>query len=106
EMCLNRGLKVKEVLADGAYDTKEILRYLSNHKILVTIRLMKGASTKPRAYPIRGKEAWYIKIYGLDEWKKRRKYARRVRVERAFGTYKTYLMTISELSYENIWYLK
>ncbi|MHA1822001.1 MAG: hypothetical protein ACTSU2_03950 [Promethearchaeota archaeon] len=55
-MCLSQGLKVKEVLADGAYDTKEIFKYLSKHKILATIRLRKGASAKSRACPARGKE--------------------------------------------------
>ena len=87
-MCLNRGLKVKEVLADGAYDTKEIFRYLSKHNILATIRLRKGASTKSRACPARGKEMQYIKEYGLDKWKKSRKYAPRVAVEQGFGAYK------------------
>ena len=89
EMCLSQGLKVKEVLADGAYDTKKIFGYLSNHKILATIRLRKGASTKSRTCPARGKEALYIREYGLDKWKKSRKYARRVAVERVFGGYKT-----------------
>ncbi|MHA1821505.1 MAG: IS5 family transposase [Promethearchaeota archaeon] len=88
EMCLSEGLKVKEVLADEAYDTKEIFGYLSKHNILATIRLRKGASSKSRTCLARGKEAWYIKVYGLDEWKKSRKYARRVAVEQVFGAYK------------------
>ena len=88
-MCLSQGLKVKEVLADGAYNTKEIFKYLSKHKILGTIRLRKDASTRSRTCPSRGKETQYIKEYGLDNWKKSRKYAPRVAVERAFGTYKT-----------------
>ena len=67
-MCLSSGLKLKDVLADGTYDTKEIFGYLSKHKILATIRLRKDASTKSRACPTRGKEAQYIKEYGLDEW--------------------------------------
>ncbi|MHA1822218.1 MAG: transposase [Promethearchaeota archaeon] len=89
EMCLSSGLKLKDVLADGTYDTKEIFGYLSNHKILATIHLRKDASTRSMTCPARGKEARYIKIYGLDEWKKSRKYARPVAVERAFGSYKT-----------------
>ena len=87
--CLEHGIEIERVLADGAYDSRELFSYLDEKGINVGIKLPKNASTRSRGCPKRAEEARFIRDYGEDIWKKTRKYSLRWSSERVFAAFKT-----------------
>jgi hypothetical protein len=69
--------KIKQVLADGAYDSKEIFNLLNNNKIQAGIKIRKNASTLARGSPYRAKQVRELKKIGYEAWKQKYQYGQR-----------------------------
>ena len=69
--------KIKQVLADGAYDSKKIFNLLNDKQIKPGIKIRKNASTKARGSPYRAKHVWELKKIGYDAWKQKYQYGQR-----------------------------
>lgn len=69
--------KIKQVLADGAYDSKKIFNLLHDKHIKPGIKIRKNASTKARGCPYRAEQVWELKKIGYDAWKQKCQYGQR-----------------------------
>jgi hypothetical protein len=74
----NVGLsKIKQILADGAYDSKDIFNLLSKKQIKAGIKIRKNASTMARGSPYRAKCVRELKNIGYNAWKNKYQYGQR-----------------------------
>ena len=80
-------IKIKSVLADGAYDSNTNFRYLKDEKIKPGINVRKNSVVSPKNNRLRNKEV-IRQTKDLLKWKKRRKYGHRWMAETAFSTIK------------------
>jgi hypothetical protein len=81
-------IKVKSVLADGAYDSNTNFRYLEDKKIKPGIKVRKNSVVSNRNNKLRNKEA-IRQSKDLLKWKKKRKYGHRwMAAETAFSSIK------------------
>lgn len=80
-------IKIKSVLADGAYDSNINFLYLENKKIKPGIKVRKNSIISGRNNRLRNRE---VKLQSKDllKWKTKRKYGRRWIAETAFSTMK------------------
>jgi len=82
-----RKIKIKSVLADGAYDSNTNFRYLEEKGIKPGIMVRKNSVVSPRNYRLRNKEA-IRQTKDLPKWKKNRKYGYRWMAETTFSSIK------------------
>ena len=80
-------IKIKSVLADGAYDSNTNFRYLKDEKIKPGINVRKNSIVSPKNNRLRNKEV-IRQTKDLLKWKKKRKYGHRWMAETAFSTIK------------------
>ena len=80
-------IKIKSVLADGAYDSNTNFRYLEDKKIKPGIKVRKNSVVSPKNYRLRNKEA-IRQTKDLLKWKKKSKYGYRWMAETTFSSIK------------------
>lgn len=83
----SKTVKVKSVLADGAYDSNTNFRYLENRGIKPCIKVRKNSIISSRNNRLRNKE-FMLQSKDLLKWKKKRKYGHRWMAETTFSTIK------------------
>ena len=83
-----RECEIAEVLADGAYDTRQNFNVLDGLGIEPRIKPRSNASTRSRGCPSRSRVVWEVKKVGLEEWLESVGYARRQAVERLYSRFK------------------
>ncbi len=87
-------VKIKSVLADGAYDSNTNFRYLEEKRITPGIKVRKNSIVSSRNNKLRNKEV-RLQTKDLLKWKKKRKYGYRwmsketsfSSIKRIFGEY-------------------
>lgn len=83
---------IRQVSADGAYDTEAVYRTIAQHKARATIPPCKTAVLKrgrdPDRYLERNRNLTQIKKTGRSEWKQESGYSRRSHCETAFSRIK------------------
>ena len=95
-------VKVKSVLADGAYDSNANFRYLEDKKIKPCIKIRKNSIISIRNNRLRNKEV-ILQSKDLLKWKRKRKYGHRWIAETAFSTIKrTFGEYISATRFQNM----
>ncbi len=77
--------KIKQVTADGAYDSKENFEYLNNKGIEPAIKTRKNSSTKARGSPSRAKHVREMKELGYEGWRDKYRYGQRWIAESFFS---------------------
>lgn len=80
-------IRIKSVLADGAYDSNTNFRYLEQKGIIPGIKVRKNSIVSPRNNMLRNKEV-IRQTKDLLKWKRKRKYGHRWMAETAFSTIK------------------
>ena len=80
--------KIRRILADGAYDTRENFNIMYEKGIESGIKIRKNASTLSRGSSYRKKCVREIKEIGYEEWKKKYDYGKRWAVEGVFSSVK------------------
>jgi Transposase DDE domain len=80
-------IKIRSVLADGAYDSNANFRYLEDKKIKPGIKVRKNSIISIRNNRLRNNEVM-LQSKDLLKWKKKRKYGHRWIAETAFSTMK------------------
>ena len=80
-------IRIKSVLADGAYDSNTNFRYLKDKKIKPGIKVRKNSIVSPRNDRLRNKEA-RLQTNDLLKWKRKRKYGYRWMSETTFSSIK------------------
>jgi uncharacterized protein YwbE len=69
-------IKVKSILADGAYDSNTNFKYLQEKKITPAIKVRRNSIVSPKNNRLRNRES-RIQTKDLLKWKKKRKYGQR-----------------------------
>lgn len=80
-------VKIKSVLADGAYDSNTNFRYLENKKIIPGMKVRRNSIISPNNNRLRNKEA-RLQTRDLLKWKVKRNYGYRWMAETTFSTIK------------------
>jgi hypothetical protein len=80
--------KIEKVLADGAYDTREIFNLLEEKHIESGIKIRKNANQRARGSPYRKKCVRELKEMGYERWKEKHDYGKRWAVEGVFSSVK------------------
>ena len=85
----NKGssIKIKSVLADGAYDSNENFKCLEENKIQPGIKVRKNSIISSKNAGSRNKEV-RSQTKDFPRWKKKRKYGKRWIAETAFSSMK------------------
>ena len=99
----NKGsaIKIKSVLADGAYDSNESFKCLEENKIQPGIKVRKNSIISAKNASSRNKEVRSQKDF--PRWKKKRKYGKRWVAETAFSSLKrTYGEHVSATRFQNM----
>jgi hypothetical protein len=73
--------KVKKVLGDGAYDSKDNFNYLAMNGIVSAIKTRENSSTLARGSPYRAKCVRERKELGYDAWRDKYQYGERQNAE-------------------------
>lgn len=89
-------------MGDGAYDSKEIFRYLDGKGIEPVIKVRKNASM--HAYGCMPRKLVAMEqLRDYERWKKRHGYSQRARVESAISSFKrTFGEHITSVRWENM----
>ncbi len=96
-------VKIKSVLADGAYDSNANFQYLEDKKITPGIKVRKNSIISIRNNRSRNKEVKLQSKKELLKWKRKRKYGHRWMAETAFSTIKrTFGEYISAARFDNM----
>jgi len=82
------GRKIETVIADGAFDRREVFDYLQRKHIQPVIKIRSNASTKARGSPSRAKAVKQLQDIGYQMWKQNYGYGRRWAVETIFSSVK------------------
>jgi hypothetical protein len=77
-------IKIKSVLADGAYDSNTNFRYPEDKKIKPGIKVRKNSVVSPKNYRLRNKKEAIRQTKDLLKWKKKNKYGYRWMAETTF----------------------
>jgi transposase len=94
-------IKIKSVLADGAYDFNENFKCLEENKIQPGIKVRKNSIISAKNASSRNKEVRSQKDF--PRWKKKRKYGKRWVAETAFSSLKrTYGEHVSATRFQNM----
>lgn len=94
-------IKIKSVLADGAYDSNENFKCLEENKIQPGIKARKNSIVSAKNASSRNKEVRSQKDF--PRWKKKRKYGKRWMAETAFSSLKrTYGEHVSATRFQNM----
>ena len=80
-------IKVKSILADGAYDSNTNFKYLEEKKITPAIKVRRNSIVSPKNNRLRNRES-RLQTKDLLKWKKKRKYGHRWMAETAFSSIK------------------
>jgi Transposase DDE domain len=83
----NKNIKIKSVLADGAYDSNKNFKYLQKKNILPGIKVRKNSIISRKNNKLRNREVG-SQIKDLFKWKKKRKYGQRWMTETVFSSIK------------------
>ncbi len=96
-------VKIKSVLADGAYDSNANFQYLEDKKITPGIKVRKNSIISIRNNRLRNREVIIQSKDDLLKWKKKRKYGHRWMAETAFSTIKrTFGEYVSATKFQNM----
>ena len=79
---------IKKILADGAYDRKNLFNELEKRQIQSGIKMRKNAATASRGSPYRAECVRYRNKKGEKEWEKMTKYGMRWKVEALYSSVK------------------
>ncbi|MHA1732594.1 MAG: transposase [Promethearchaeota archaeon] len=79
---------IAEVLAGGAYDTRDDFNLLQGLGIEPRIEPRSNASTRSRGCPSRSRVVWEVRKVGLERWLASVDYSRRQAVERLYSRFK------------------
>ena len=94
-------VKIKSVLADGAYDSNENFKCLEENRIQPGIKVRKNSIVSARNASSRNKEARSQKDF--PRWKRKRRYGKRWMAETAFSSMKrTYGEHVSATRFQNM----
>jgi len=94
-------IKIKSVLADGAYDSNESFKHLEESKIQPGIKVRKNSIISAKNASSRNKEVRSQKDF--PRWKDKRKYGKRWVAETAFSSLKrTYGEYVSATRFQNM----
>jgi hypothetical protein len=88
EKHIQNKVKLKRVLADADYDTKENFNFLAEKCIECGIKLRKSASTLAKGSPYRAKCVRELRRIGYEKWKERYSYGYRWSAETMFSSVK------------------
>ena len=95
-------IKIKSVLADGAYDSNENFKCLEENKIQPGIKVRKNSIISSKNAGSRNKEV-RSQTKDFPRWKKKRKYGKRWVAETAFSSIKrTYGEHVSATRFQNM----
>ncbi|MBA3750731.1 MAG: IS5 family transposase [Nitrosopumilus sp.] len=99
----NKNIKIKSVLADGAYDSNKNFKYLQKKKIGPGIKVRKNSTILRKNNKMRNREVRH-QIKDYRKWKKKRKYGHRWMAETAFSSIKRMFgeYTSAATSYQNM----
>lgn len=76
---------VKQVLGDGAYDSKTNFTYLHGHNIEAVIKTRKSSSTRARGSPARAAAVQERRTLGYNGWRDKYRYGQRWMAESYFS---------------------
>lgn len=79
---------LKRVIADGAYDTNENFRYLSDNNIQAAIRVRKNSSYNRSTSCLPRRRAVLCQLKNFERWKTRVRYGSRWMAETVFSSLK------------------
>jgi IS5 family transposase len=85
DQVLDRGVKIKRVLADGEYDSRENFDFLASQGIDAAIKLRKDAVARAEKSQARYEAVVERQELGEDGWKARHEYWLRWRAEIMFS---------------------
>ncbi len=95
-------IKIKSVLADGAYDSNANFQYLQEKRITPGIKVRSNSIVSATNNRLRNREV-LRQTKDLLKWKKKRKYGHRWMAETAFSTLKrTFGEYVSATRFENM----
>lgn len=83
----NHNIKIKSFLGDGAYDSNENFKYLTEKRIQPIIKVKRNSIISSKNNKIRNEEV-QLQIKDYHKWKKKRKYGQRWMAETAFSSIK------------------
>jgi hypothetical protein len=79
--------KIKSFIGDGAYDSNENFRYLTEKRIRPIIKVKRNSIISSTNNKIRNEEV-QLQTKDYHKWKKKRKYGQRWMAETAFSSIK------------------
>lgn len=95
-------IKIKSILADGAYDSNANFKYLQEKRIKPGIKIRKNSIVSPKNNRLRNKEV-IRQTKDQLKWKKKRKYGHRWMAETTFSTLKrTFGEYVSATRFQNM----
>ncbi|MDY1592084.1 MAG: transposase [Methanofastidiosum sp.] len=78
------GVAFKVLIADGAYDTRNMFDLAAKKNAVPIIKIRKNVSTRPLGSPLRAKSMREVKKIGQVSWKEKYEYDKRWRIEHTF----------------------
>ena len=95
--------RIKKVMADGAYDSKDNFRYLDSMNVIPAIKVRKNSSVKNNAKCIPRKLSVIQQLEDVKRWKRRHGYGMRWMAESAFSSIKrTFGEHVSSIKWNNM----
>ncbi|MEM3401688.1 MAG: IS5 family transposase [Candidatus Hadarchaeales archaeon] len=83
-----KGGRVKQVNADGAYDSRDNFNTLDEMEIIPAIKIRKNAIARAKGSPLRKRHVREYKRLGYKKWRKKYEYGYRWRAEGNFSAVK------------------
>jgi hypothetical protein len=95
--------RIKKVMADGAYDSKDNFRHLDGMNVIPSIKVRKNSSVKNNAKCIPRKLSVIQQLEDVKRWKRRHGYGMRWMAESAFSSIKrTFGEHVSSIKWNNM----
>ena len=85
---LVEGVAFKVLIADGAYDKRDMFNLVAKKNAVPIIKIRKNASTRSLGSPLRARSVREVKKIGQGMWKEKYEYGRRWRIESYFSAVK------------------
>lgn len=100
---VSKRYRIKKVMADGAYDSKDNFHYLDEMNMIPAIKVRKNSSVKKNSKCIPRKLSVIHQLRDLKQWKRKQKYGMRWMAESAFSSIKrTFGEHVSSVKWNNI----
>jgi transposase len=95
--------RIKKVMADGGYDSKDNFHHLDEKNVIPAIKVRKNSSIKNNAKCIPQKISVIQQLEDLKQWKRKQKYGMRWMAESAFSSIKrTFGEHVLSIKWNNI----